>query len=330
MDGKFVYAVNSTRIYCRPSCPSRRPRRDRVSFYPSGIEARAAGFRSCKRCRPDDIGLVNDAERAAVRAARLIEQAPLEPWTLAELARRVKVSPSHLQRTFARIIGVSPREYRDALRRKRFTERLSKGDTVSRATYEAGYGASSRVYERTMHEGLSPAAVRRGAPGASIRYTTVPTSLGTMLVAATDKGVCSVTIGDDAGELVRELAVQFPRATLTGDDHDMRALATSVARLVEGDTSAEVPLDVKGTAFQWKVWRLLQRIPRGSTRSYAAVAESLGQPTAARAVARACATNPVALVIPCHRVVRGDGSMGGYRWGVSRKERLLARERGEQ
>ena len=327
-DGRFVYGVSSTHIFCRPSCPSRRPRRDRVEFFSGPVAAERAGFRACKRCRPTS----TESSRLAVAIARVIaflEACVDQRVTLSTLAAEVGMSPHHLQRALARAVGVSPREYHDALRRKYFTSRLRAGDTVSRATFEAGYGSSSRVYgRREVRAGMTPATVRRGAIGQRIGYTTVATPLGRLLVGFTDTGVCSVALADSDEELERALRIEFPGASIERAPAGANAWVTSIVERVRGKvSSADVPLDVQGTAFQWKVWKLLQRIPAGQTRSYGEIARQLGRPSASRAVARACAGNPVAIVIPCHRVVRTSGELGGYRWGIERKERLLERER---
>jgi AraC family transcriptional regulator of adaptative response/methylated-DNA-[protein]-cysteine methyltransferase len=263
------------------------------------------------------------------RARRYIEQHPDQLLTLNALATEVGVSPFHLQRTFKRLIGVSPREYQDALRVTRFKSRLRAGDTVSRATYEAGFGSSSRVYERSHRTlGMTPAAYRRGGEGMRITYTTVASPFGKLLIGATELGVCAVALGDSDEALVRALQEDFPRALLArGDDEHRDWVEEIVAHIGGGNVGLDVPLDVRGTAFQQQVWALLRKIPPGRTHSYAEIATLLGNPRATRAVARACASNHIAVMIPCHRVVRNDGAVGGYRWGVERKRRLLDRER---
>ncbi len=330
-DDRFVYGVTSTGVFCRPSCPSRRPRRDRVRYFADPAAATQAGFRACKRCRPQD-GPAAEPSPLVSRALARLEAGADRPLPLAELAAALGCSPYHLQRTFKRAVGISPREYQDALRRRRFTERLRAGDTVSRATYEAGYGSSSRVYgRRDVRAGLTPASYRRRAFGKRIRYALVGVPMGRLLVAFTDEGVCAVALGDDDATLERLLRADFSAAELSrapARDHEWVA---GVASLARGAAPAHgVPLDVQGTAFQWKVWKALQRIPRGETRSYADVARDIGAPAAVRAVASACARNPVALVVPCHRVVRSTGELGGYRWGTERKAQLLERERGRR
>jgi AraC family transcriptional regulator, regulatory protein of adaptative response / methylated-DNA-[protein]-cysteine methyltransferase len=330
-DGRFVYAVSSTKIYCRPSCASRRPTRSRVEFFSAPTDAERAGYRPCKRCRPTS----HDAsriEQAVADASAFITAHATETITLERLARRVRVSPFHLQREFKRVMGVTPREFRDAERRKRLAQHLRSGDTVSRATYEAGFGSSSRVYESAAREmGMSPAAIRKGGAGQRMQFGIVPSPMGRLLVAYTEHGVCSVAIGDDDRALEADLRASFPKAEIRPAGGALHDWISAIVASLEGHGSASaVPMDVQGTAFQVRVWNALQRIPRGTTLSYTEVARSIGQPTAVRAVARACATNPVALVVPCHRVIREDGSLGGYRWGLERKESLLARERSGQ
>jgi AraC family transcriptional regulator of adaptative response/methylated-DNA-[protein]-cysteine methyltransferase len=339
-DGRFVFAVATTGVYCRPSCPARRPRRENVRFFATPADARLAGYRACRRCRPDEDAPGRGAE--AVAAARAYLDAHADRRVpLAELARVAGLSPHHLQRTFTRVVGVSPRAYAEARRAGRFRERLRAGDTVSRAAFEAGYGSGSRAYAAAdAHLGMSPGAYRRGAPRVTIRYATADCTLGRVLVAATERGVCAVQLADDDAALVAELAREFPRAALEAVEEDalaadapLAAALAAVRAAVEspGDAAeavAAVPLDVAGSPFQRRVWDALRAIPTGETRSYGAVAAALGAPTAARAVARACATNRVALLVPCHRVLRGEGAVGGYRWGAPRKRALLERERG--
>ena len=328
-DGRFVYAVATTRVYCRPVCPARRPRREHVSFFPSPAEAEAAGYRPCRRCRPDRNG--PSAAAACVGRAKEYLDAHLdETVTLEQLGRVAYMSPFHLQRSFKRLLGVTPREYVRARRAERLKQRLRAGDTVSRATFEAGYGSGSRVYERAGEGlGMTPGTYGRGGAGETIRYTTVATSLGRMLVAATARGVCSVAFGESAAELEAELRREFPRASLVRASDELSAWVQAVVALVEGEVArVDVPLDLRATAFQQRVWKALREIPPGETRTYGEVARAIGAPRAARAVARACATNPVAVVVPCHRVVpAGSGAdVGGYRWGVERKRKLLERE----
>ncbi|MFN2563595.1 MAG: bifunctional DNA-binding transcriptional regulator/O6-methylguanine-DNA methyltransferase Ada [Gemmatimonadaceae bacterium] len=325
-DGRFVYAVRSTRVYCRPSCPSRRPAASNVVFFGNPADAERAGFRACKRCSPRASGEPAGAVAAVRRAATYIDAHADERITLAALARETGVSAFHLQRVFRRELGVTPREYQQARRLERLRAQLRRGQTVSRATYDAGFGSPSRVYEQAAAKlGMTPAAYRRGGDGVRIRFAIVASPLGQLLVAATPDGICTVNLGDSDAQLERRLRAEFPRAVVERDeDGSLAALTARVLAHLRGEGPAhDLPLDVKGTAFQQQVWRALLAIPYGETRSYAAVAAAIGQPTATRAVARACATNPVAVVIPCHRVVRSDGGLGGYAGGIERKERLL-------
>jgi AraC family transcriptional regulator of adaptative response/methylated-DNA-[protein]-cysteine methyltransferase len=329
-DGRFFYAVKTTGVFCRPSCASRRPNRENVSFFATTDAAETAGFRACKRCRPTSTK-PPIAIRTVAAARALLDASLDKPLTLEALAREVGLSPFHLQRMFKREVGLSPKKYVDMRRSEALRSELRRGETVSRATYGAGYGSSSRVYERSdAHLGMTPATYRRGGKGAHIRYAIVPTTFGRLLVGATDRGVCAVTLGDDDETVERALAAEYPYATRERSDDSLGAWVSAIARYLDGaGPISDVPVDVDGTAFQRSVWQALQEIPYGATRSYTEVATAIGHPTAARAVARACASNRVALVIPCHRVVRESGSLGGYRWGVERKERLLAQERRE-
>jgi AraC family transcriptional regulator of adaptative response/methylated-DNA-[protein]-cysteine methyltransferase len=329
-DGTFFYAVTSTGVFCRPSCPSRRPRRDRVRFFATTADAERAGFRACRRCRPTEgsNGLAEPIQRAVAYLASHVDEAvPLE-----RLAGIAKLSPSHFQRQFTRALGVSPREYQAAIRADRFKRELRSGRDVTSAIYEAGYGSPSRVYERTpTGRGMAPSSYRSGGAGIEIGYTIVPSPLGKLLVAATSSGICAVKLGDTNHALEADLRHEFPAASV---ERDRLVDATWVGAIVDGlegsQPATNLPLDVRGTAFQWQVWRALQRIPVGETRSYSEVAEAIGHPRAVRAVARACATNPVCLVVPCHRVVPKSGLPGGYRWGAARKARLLTLERAKK
>lgn len=324
-DGAFVYAVRTTGVYCRPSCPSRRPRRESVAFFPGPDAAEVAGFRECRRCRPR-AGTPVPAGLLQVRhACAFIERHAEEPLTLATLAARVGASPFHLQRTFTRLVGISPRAYHEAVRAGRFRDGLRSGTPVSGAVYDAGYGSISRVYERKpTGRGMTPAAYRRGGRGAALSYTIVDSPVGRLLVAGTDKGICSVKIGDADTRLEQDLAREFPAARISRDGTAFGSWVRALLQHLDGRAPhLDLPIDVKATAFQWKVWRYLQSIPYGQTRAYADVARAIGAPSAVRAVARACATNPVCLVVPCHRVVQKDGGLGGYRWGTRRKRALL-------
>lgn len=326
---RFIYAVASTGIYCRPGCASRLPRREHVRFFAAPAEAEAAGFRPCKRCRPDRGG--RTAMLRTIEAARQYLDAHLdESITLDRLARVVQLSPHHLQRTFKHHVGLSPRRYVEARRLERLKERLREGDTVSRATVEAGFGSTSRLYEQTdAHLGMTPGAYRRGGAGMEISYATAATPLGRLLVAATGRGVCAVTLGDNDAALEAALRREYPRATIEPAGEGLREWVEAIVAYLEGARPRlPLPLDLPATDFQRRVWQALQEIPYGATRSYRELAEAIGAPTAARAVARACASNRVALLIPCHRVVRGDGDLSGYRWGRERKRKLLELEGG--
>lgn len=330
-DGRFVYAVESTGVYCRPTCPSRRPRRTNVRFFAVPGEAERAGFRACRRCRP---GEASRQAEAVQRACGYLESHLDEAPTLNDLAREVGMSPWHLHRTFKAALGLSPREYAARLRAGRFKDEVRGGESVAGATYGAGYGSSSRLYEKAGENlGMTPGTYRRGGRGMSIRYTVADSPFGRLLVGVTDKGICAVSVGDGDGPLEAELRREYPNAGIERDDAALRPWLDAVLPALDGVDSGsganELPLDLQATAFQWRVWRALQEIPRGETRSYGEVAAALGRPGAARAVAQACASNRVALVVPCHRVVRGDGDPGGYRWGAERKRRILAREAGQ-
>lgn len=323
-DGKFVYAVRTTGIYCRPSCPSRRPKPGSVEFYPAPAAAERAGFRPCKRCAPHQ----PDRQRAAMLAAcRYIDAHCDERLTLATLARRIGSSPFHLQRVFRSIVGVSPREYQEARRIARFKSGVSDGGTVSGATFDSGFGSSSRLYEKSAQLGMTPARYRNKGAGIEIAFTTFGSPLGAVLVAATERGVCSVSLGANAPRLEAALRAEFSAAVIKRDGRGLRDYVRRIARYLAGSNpDLDLPLDIRATAFQRNVWNLLRSIPYGTTRSYSEIARRAGKPRAVRAVARAIATNPVALLIPCHRVVGKNGELAGYRWGVARKAALLARE----
>src|SRR5271163_207990 len=326
-DGHFVFAVSSTGVYCRPSCPSRRPRRANVTFFAQPDQAEKAGYRACLRCRPRAIGGHGATEIAKV-ICRYIEQHLDEPLTLARLGSEFRQSPFHLQRTFKSVLGITPRAYADSCRMNQLKSNLRAGHSVTRAMYDAGYSSSSRLYERTASQlGMTPDKYRRGAIAAPIRYTFADSPLGRMLIAATDKGVCAIQFARSDGELLEGLKREFPFAVRKPDEGRLRAwVAALLAQMNGSESNAALPLDIRATAFQRRVWTYLQSIPFGATRSYGDVAKAIGQPTVSRAVARACATNPVAIAIPCHRVVREDGSISGYRWGVERKKALLELE----
>lgn len=327
-DSRFVYAVTSTGVYCRPSCPSRRPRRDRVRFFDAAADAERAGFRACRRCRPASDAMPRPIGEAIARACRYLAEHAGETITLSALARLARVTPTHFQRVFKRAVGLSPREYHAACRADRFRGELRAGREVTAALYEAGYGSPSRIYESPpTGRGMAPGAYRRGGAGLAIGFTTTRCPLGWLLVAATARGVCAVKLGDSRTALEAELRREFPAAEVTTKQMLPGEWVGAIVDRVSGALpSADVPIDARGTAFQWRVWRALQDIPMGETRSYADVARAIGRPTAARAVARACATNPVGVVIPCHRVIGSNSETGGYRWGTARKARLLAAE----
>ncbi|HEV8131645.1 MAG TPA: bifunctional DNA-binding transcriptional regulator/O6-methylguanine-DNA methyltransferase Ada [Acidobacteriota bacterium] len=324
----FVYAVRSTGIYCRPFCPSRRPRREQVIFFSFPEAAEQAGFRACKRCQPKSAGR-SDLQTQRVRAVcKHIEENPDEIPTLSALASKMGSSPFYLQRVFKRIMGLTPRQYFDAVRTRRLKNELRSKRNVAEAMYESGYGSSSRLYEKGIfHLGMTPGVYRKGGAQMRIRFTIAVSSLGRLLVAVTEHGVCSVKLGDSETALKNALHSEYPAAGISRDDEALRRSVKAIIKYIDGRSSdIDLPIDVKATAFQWRVWKLLLSIPYGETRSYAEIADAIGQPRAARAVARACASNPVALLIPCHRVVHKDGTPSGYRWGEKRKRLLLSRE----
>jgi AraC family transcriptional regulator of adaptative response/methylated-DNA-[protein]-cysteine methyltransferase len=329
-DGQFVFAVSSTKIYCRPSCPSRRPQRERVSFFNKPEAAEEAGFRACLRCQPRSDRVVDPQLELVQRACRLLDDAGEgDRVKLAELAGRLGISAFYLQRTFKRVMGISPRQYVTARRFGNFKQLVREGESVTNALYDSGFNSSSRVYEQAPEElGMTPATYRRGGNGVEIHYAIVASPLGRLLVATTARGVCAVRMGDTDAELERELRAEFPAATIERDDASLQETVKQVlSHLTDNEPHLDLPLDIRATAFQRQVWEKLRAIPYGETVSYAEVAKALGKPGAVRAVGRACATNPVALVIPCHRVVREDKSLGGYRWGLERKQKLLELER---
>src|SRR5438876_6492212 len=327
-DGEFVFAVSSTGVYCRPSCPAKRPRRENVTFFRQPEEAERAGYRACLRCRPKAIN--GNAQAEMVKSiCRYIEQHLDEPLTLERLASAFHLSPFHLHRRFKAVLGITPRAYADSCRLTSLKRNLQAGHSVTRAMYDAGYSSSSRLYERTASQlGMTPDKYPRGAIAASIRYTCTDSLLGRMLVAATDKGICAIQFANSDEELIHGLKHEFPFASRRRDDEAMQQWRNDLLRQMRGqELSSMLPLDIQATAFQRRVWTYLQSLPPGATRSYSQVAKAIGQPTASRAVARACASNPVAVAIPCHRIVRNNGDMGGYRWGTERKNALLEMER---
>ena len=329
VDGTFVFGVSSTGVFCRPSCPARRPRRENVRFFDNALAAEQAGYRACLRCRPKAADA--NPQSAQMRAiCRYIEQHIEDRLTLAGLAQQFGRSPFHLQRVFKAVLGISPKAYMDACRLRQVKQNLQAGHDVTTSLYAAGYGSSSRLYERTSTQlGMTPEKYRRGAVATVVHYTIVPSLLGRMLIAATDKGICAIQFADSDRELQQGLMREFPFAVRKRDEESLAEWSANLTRLMQGkDVHPSLPLDIRATAFQRRVWECLQKIPRGETRSYSAVARKIGMPKATRAVARACATNPVAVAIPCHRVMREDGALGGYRWGIERKEQLLAMEQG--
>src|SRR5271155_3284287 len=335
-DGAFVYAVRSTGIYCRPSCPSRKPRRGQVVFFPLPEAAEQKGFRPCLRCRPRTINPRDPRAEAVARVCREIEArihgeaagVGDTPVTLAALSAPAGMSSHQLERAFRSVIGITPRQYADAQRMRRLKSRLRKGDDVTTALYDAGFGSSSRLYERApSHLGMTPATYRRGGAGMSIHYTIIDSPLGRLLVGATERGVSALYLGESDARLEAALRKEYPRANVRRDRSGLEAWVGKILdHLRGGEPHLDLPTDVQATAFQRRVWEELRRIPYGTTKTYSEVARAIGRPTAIRAVARACATNPVSVVVPCHRVVRGDGNLAGYRWGLDRKRALLAKE----
>lgn len=333
-DGSFVFAVRSTGIYCRPSCPARRPRREHVSFFQVPEAAEQAGFRACRRCHPRRAQTSDPRIELVRQICHAIDEHDEEPQTLKTLSTETGVSAHHLQRTFKEIMGITPRQYAESRRLNQFKANVKQGASVTEAMYDAGYGSSRGLYEQSSSRlGMTPATYGRGGKGMRIIYTTTDCSLGRLLVAATERGVCSVALGDTDAKLVAALFDEYPSASIDSQDTrigpSLNLWLAEVLKLIAGKTPhADLPVDVQATAFQWQVWEELRRIPRGATRSYQQIAEAIGKPKAVRAVARACASNHVALVIPCHRVIREDKGLGGYRWGMERKKQLLKEEAG--
>jgi AraC family transcriptional regulator of adaptative response/methylated-DNA-[protein]-cysteine methyltransferase len=328
MDGAFVYAVRSTGIYCRPSCPSRRPGTRQILLFVQPEAAEHAGFRACRRCHPRQ---ARGNSRAALirRVCIEIERHPASPLSLRSLAELTGLSAAHLQRTFRKAMGITPRQYADALRIARLKSELRKGKDVTTALHEVFYGSASRLYEKSdAHLGMTPATYRRGGSGMNISYTIAPCSLGRVLVAATLRGISAVYLGDRDADLVSALRKEYPGAEIRARSGGQSKWVRAIVRHLAGSSPLlDLPTDVVATAFQRRVWEAFRSIPLGATRTYSEVARSIGQPSAIRAVARACATNPASIVVPCHRVVRADGTLGGYRWGLGRKKLLLEREK---
>jgi AraC family transcriptional regulator of adaptative response/methylated-DNA-[protein]-cysteine methyltransferase len=343
-DGEFVYAVRSTGVYCRPSCPSRKPRREQVVFFPLPEAAEQRGFRACRRCRPRTVRAQDPSTQAVARICREIESRILSNadagsgenrLTLAALSSTAGISPHQLERAFRRVMGITPRQYADAQRMRHLKSSLRKGDDVTTALYDAGYGSSSRLYERApSHLGMTPATYRQGGAGMQIHYTIVASPLGRLLVGATSEGISALYLGEADAALESALRKEYPRAEIRRDTSGSKNLGGWVdqilAHLRGKEPQLDLPTDVQATAFQRRVWEELRRIPYGATRTYTEVARSIGRPAAIRAVARACATNPVSVVVPCHRVVRQDGNLAGYRWGLERKQALLEHEMAEK
>jgi AraC family transcriptional regulator, regulatory protein of adaptative response / methylated-DNA-[protein]-cysteine methyltransferase len=347
-DGAFVYAVRSTGIYCRPSCASRKPRREQVEFFSLPQAAEQRGFRACLRCRPRLARLRDPRAAVVARVCREIE-AQIDAdggkvadgdgremrMTLGTLSAAAGMSAHQLERAFRSVMGISPRQYADARRMRRLKSRLRKGDDVTTALYDAGFGSSSRLYERAPAQlGMTPATYRQGGAGMKIHYTIVSSPLGRLLVGATDRGISALYLGKDDGPLESSLRKEYPRAEIQRDRNGLEGWVGKILEHLRGrEPNLDLPTDVQATAFQRRVWEELRKIPYGTTRTYSQVARAIGKPTAIRAVARACATNPVSVVVPCHRVVREDGNLAGYRWGLERKQALLEQEsvgRGEK
>jgi len=328
-DGAFWYSVRTTGVYCRPSCGARPAKRANVAFHATREAAERAGFRPCKRCRPELPSLADRRAHAMAAACRTIEGAE-EPPDLATLARAAGMSRHHFHRVFKSVTGLTPKAYATAQRARRVREGLAGAGSVTSAIYDAGFNSQGRFYAQSdAMLGMTPTDFRAGGDGATIRFALGQCSLGAILVAATDKGVCAIALGDDPATLLRDLQDRFPKAHLVGADRDFEALVARVVGFVEAPARGlDLPLDLRGTAFQQRVWQALRKIPAGTTTTYTAVARRIGAPRSVRAVARAIAANPVAVAIPCHRVVRTDGSLSGYRWGVARKRELIAREAG--
>jgi AraC family transcriptional regulator, regulatory protein of adaptative response / methylated-DNA-[protein]-cysteine methyltransferase len=326
-EGTFFYSVRTTGVYCRPSCGARLPRPENVRFHATREEAELAGFRPCKRCRPDRASLAEQHAATVTGICRLIETSSRVP-ALDALAARAGMSPFHFHRVFKAVTGLTPRAYAAAHRGERVRRELGKAPTVTAAIYDSGYSSNGRFYgESEQMLGMTPTEYRAGGARAEIRFAVGECSLGSILVARSERGVCAIFLGDDPDALTREIQDRFPRATLIGGDAAFEDVVAKVVGLIEAPgTGVDLPLDVRGTAFQQRVWRALREIPAGSTASYREIASRIGAPRAVRAVAHACAVNPVAVAIPCHRVVRSDGGLAGYRWGVERKRELLERE----
>jgi AraC family transcriptional regulator, regulatory protein of adaptative response / methylated-DNA-[protein]-cysteine methyltransferase len=326
-DGRFVYAVKSTGIYCRPSCPSRKPKKENLELFSLPELAKQGGYRACKRCHPDEAKPV-DPQLGKIQAICHYIEHHVEAISLENLSKAFSLSPSHLQRTFTTIVGVSPQAYAEAHRMNKIKTALQQGDDISGSVYEAGYGSASRLYSKAKDElGMTPKTYKQKGKDTLIAYSVIDSSLGKLLVAATEKGICAVRLADTEEELVGTLEQEFSNADLRRDDKQLANYLKAILDNLEGKLPhLDLPIDVKATAFQKRVWQELQKIPYGETRSYSEVAKAIGQPSAVRAVATACASNSVGVVIPCHRVIGANGSLSGYRWGIERKRELLKRE----
>lgn len=325
--GTFLYGVRTTGVYCRPGCTSRLPLRKNTMFFETAEAAEAAGLRPCKRCRPTEDSSASRHLAAVEKACALLRTSEATP-SLGELADAAGISRYHFHRVFKQITGATPRDYARAHRLGRFAEKLDAGEPVAEAIYASGFGSSSRAYEAAPAGlGMTPGARRRGGSGQVIRFATVETPLGWAMVAATDRGICMTALADDRDSLVAALRQRFPAAEIMADDAGLENWADRIVGFItDPSRTLDLPLDIQGTAFQAQVWRALQKIPLGKTATYTEIAAALGQPKAVRAVAQACAANKLALLVPCHRVIRRDGELGGYRWGLERKRALLARE----
>jgi AraC family transcriptional regulator of adaptative response/methylated-DNA-[protein]-cysteine methyltransferase len=326
-NGEFVYGVRSTGIYCKPSCPARKPQREQVVFFAAPAQAEDAGFRACRRCQPRE----ETPEVQVVlmqKACRYIEEHLDEIVSLGQLGAELGLSQAYTQRLFKRVLGISPRQYAEARRLERLKSQLKGGASVTNTVYEVGYSSSSRLYERAPGQlGMTPTAYKRGGAGLSISYAIVPSPLGRLLVAGTERGICRVGLADSDEPLQETLRGEYPAAQLQEDREILQPWLEEILRHLGGEQPhLDLPVDIRATAFQWRVWEALRAIPYGQTRSYSEIARTIGQPQARRAVAQACKQNPVPLIIPCHRVVRDDGSLGGYRWGAARKQHLLSQE----
>ena len=326
-DGQFYYSVGTTGVYCRPSCAARLARPENVRFHLTREDAERAGFRPCKRCKPDQVSAVGQHAARIAAVCRVIEKSEAAP-SLEQLSRHAGLSVYHFHRLFKSITGLTPKQYAAAHRERRVRSRLGESGTVTEAIYDAGYNSNGRFYETSDRVlGMTPSTYRAGGASAEIRFAVGECSLGSILVASSDRGICAVLLGDDPDALARDLQDRFPRANLIGGDAEFEQLVSKVVGLIEAPAlGLDLPLDVRGTAFQQRVWQALQKIPAGATATYTDIAKLIGLPKSVRAVAQACGANPLAVAIPCHRVVRNDGASSGYRWGIERKRALLERE----